>query len=77
MVKIMYESPINLIYGGLTTKITEDIDNAILTVIQKLDIDVDKEELIKALNYDRDQYRKGYMDELKKATENYLKGETE
>lgn len=73
----MYESPINLIYGGLTTKITEDVDNTILTVIQQLNIDVDKEELIKALNYDRDQYRKGYMDGLKKATENYLKEKTE
>lgn len=73
----MYESPINLIYGGLTTKITEDVDNAILTVIQQLNIDVDKEELIKALNYDRDQYRKGYMDGLKKATENYLKEKIE
>jgi len=73
----MYESPINLIYGGVTTKITKDVDNTILTVIQQLNIDVDKEELIKALNYDRDQYRKGYMDGLKKATENYLKGKTE
>lgn len=74
----MYESPINLIYGGLTTKINEDVDNAILvTIHQQLGIDVDKEELIKALNYDRDQYRKGYMDGLNKATENYLKGESE
>ena len=33
-----------------------------LTVIHNLGIDVDKEELVRALKYDREQYQKGYED---------------
>lgn len=54
----MYESPIEIIYGD----ITKQIDNDIYRVTQKYDIKVDKNELIQALAYDRDQYNKGYAD---------------
>lgn len=53
-----YESPIRMIVGEMKTK----MDNDTLTAIQRYGIDVDKEELIKALNYDRGQYEKGYAD---------------
>lgn len=48
-----YESPIKLIQS----EIEDGIYNKIRIVV-----DVDKEELIKALRYDRNQYEKGYSD---------------
>ena len=53
-----YESPINIIYGEINNK----LENEVLTVIHNLGIDVDKEELVRALKYDREQYQKGYED---------------
>lgn len=53
-----YESPINVMIGQIETQ----IENDVLTAIQRVGVDVDRDELIKALNYDRDQYRKGYND---------------
>lgn len=51
-----YESPIRMIVSEMETQMEKDT----LTAIQRYGIDVDKEELIKALNYDRRQYEKGY-----------------
>ena len=53
-----YQSPIEIIYGEVQTKLEGDV----LKVIQGYDITVDKNELLKALNYDRDQYHKGWSD---------------
>lgn len=38
------------------------VENEVYKAVQKYDIHVDKEELIKALKYDRGQYEKGYWD---------------
>ena len=57
-----YESPIRRIVGEMETKMEADT----MSVIQHYGIDVDKEELIKALAYDREQYDKGYQDGYKK-----------
>jgi hypothetical protein len=38
------------------------LEGDILRAIQDYGITVEKEELIKALQYDRDQYRKGFID---------------
>ena len=54
----MYESPINIIYGQMQTQIEGDIFRA----VQSYAVDVDKEELLRSLKYDRDQYNKGYAD---------------
>ena len=54
----MYESPIGVIYGEITTS----IENEIYKAVQDVGILVNKEELLKALQYDRDQYDKGYLD---------------
>ena len=54
----MYKSPIEIITESMQT----DLENQILSSVLKTDVSVDKEELIKALNYDRDQYQKGYAD---------------
>lgn len=56
--KPKYESPIEIIQKSVTTKIEDDICKA----IWEYGIVVDKEELIKALRYDREQYDKGYRD---------------
>ena len=54
----MYESPIAII----TTEYQSSIDDEVLRVTQKIGVDVNKDELIKALKYDRGQYEKGYAD---------------
>ena len=56
--KTMYNSPINIIYGQMKTQMEGDI----LRAVQQYDINVDKEELIRALRYERNQYEKGYDD---------------
>ena len=38
------------------------LDNEILKAVQNVGVNVDKEELLKALQYDRGQYQKGYDD---------------
>lgn len=55
-----YVSPIDVY---LTEMLTQ-YDNAIMKAVCNVGINVDKEELIKALKYDRDQYKKGYQDAL-------------
>ena len=59
----MYESPINQYLIDVQNQLTEQRENAIVqTVTETVGFDIDKEELIKALNYDRNQYKKGYSD---------------
>lgn len=53
-----YKSPIELIYGDIQIEVEDNVVKA----IQGCNIDIDKDELIKALNYDRNQYSKGYED---------------
>ena len=54
----MYESPIETIYENVQMQ----FEDAILKAVQKVGINVDRDELLKALQYDRDQYNKGYFD---------------
>ena len=54
----MYKSPIEIIYGQTKTQIENDIFRA----VQEYAINVDKDELIRALQYDRGQYKQGYAD---------------
>lgn len=56
----MYESPIQL-----TSNVRTEVDNEIFKAIVEHNVNVDKDELIKALRYDRDQYDKGYTDGVK------------
>ena len=58
----MYKNPINLIYKDYQTQMKVDVDKLILEATQEVGVAVDKDELIKALNYDRQQYEKGYAD---------------
>ena len=56
--KPRWESPITIFQKSVATKIEDDVCKAVF----EYGISVDKEELIKALRYDRDQYDKGYRD---------------
>lgn len=53
-----YQSPIEIMYND----ISEEFENNLFRVIQECNITVDRKELIKALQYDRNQYEKGFED---------------
>ena len=58
----MYQSPISICETAMNT-IIEQRENAIFAKVQDaFAVQVDKDELIRALQYDRDQYNKGYAD---------------
>lgn len=58
-----YESPITRIENQLLSEMRKDEeDQFVCEVRQAIGYNIDKSELIKALNYDRDQYDKGYQD---------------
>lgn len=58
----MYKDPIEKIYGELQTQMVQEDENMVMKAIRKVGVNVDKYELIKALQYDRNQYTKGYED---------------
>ena len=58
----MYKSPIEKIYGELQTQMVQEDEKLVMKAIREVGVDVDKDELIKALQYDRNQYTKGYED---------------
>ena len=69
----MWESPINVmeIQDSFVSEIKEKTEEMVFTEIKRIGIDVNKEELIKALQYDRGQYEKGYSDGYAKAIEEF------
>ena len=54
-----YESPVTVHYEDMLTHIRDSADGQIMAEI-KMYVDVDRDELIKAMNYDRNQYATGY-----------------
>ena len=68
----MYKSPIELYIEQAVKSIEEQRDNQICSYItEKFDVQVDREELIKALQYDRHQYEKGYKEGAKESLATY------
>lgn len=64
----MYENPITMYMSDINKEIQKQTEEESMIVInQTVGFDVDKEELIKALQYDREQYEKGFSD-----GENYM-----
>jgi hypothetical protein len=61
----MYKSPIEVFIDEMHTK----IDDGVYSAVQNYGITVDKDELLRALRYDRDQYEKGYADGKRAAFE--------
>lgn len=54
----MYESPITI----FSETLENHYENEIMTAVMKTGVHVDRDELIKAMSYDRQQYEKGYSD---------------
>lgn len=56
-----YESPIQAFIGQMRIEHERTLESETIKAVRAIDITVDKEELIKALQHDRDQYEKGYI----------------
>lgn len=54
----MYESPIEIFVKEMRMKQEEQV----LKAVQEIGVHIDKDELVKALKYDREQYEKGFAD---------------
>lgn len=68
----MYESPIEIFQHKIRTDISSHVDDAIYTAVVRTDIHVDRDELIKALSYDRGQYDKGFSDGLEEGKPKWI-----
>jgi hypothetical protein len=55
-----YESPITTYHTSVHAKFAEQMEGMILDHVVECGVTVDKDELVKALAYDRDQYNKGF-----------------
>lgn len=71
----MYEPPVTLSFKQkeVSCHCNEELDNIIVEYIHEVGIDVNKDELIKAMQYDRNQYDKGYQDGYEAAKLKYEK----
>lgn len=59
----MYESPITKLMSEISSQmIKEDEDHLMYEVRKAVGYEIDKDELLRALRYDREQYRRGYND---------------
>ena len=62
----MYESPITKMIDDITTEMIHQQEDAIMVQVkQSVGYDIDKYELVKALQNDRNQYEKGFNDCIK------------
>ena len=73
MEEAMYESPIKL----METEWSTQMDGNILKAVKNVGINVDKDELLRALKYDRGQYDKGYRDGVNKVCSRIMEMLTE
>lgn len=67
-----YMSPVNIIHKHMHDQINIQVEDNIMKAVMKCGIEVDKEELIKALQYDRQQYDKGFNDGCKANTQRWI-----
>lgn len=58
----MYDSPIDLYISDIQNQIVAQQDEQIYKAVVHFFPDVKRDELLKALRYDREQYDKGYAD---------------
>ena len=58
----MYKSPIDVMIADIQHQIAQQQDEEIYKAVVSVGINVDKDELIRALRYDRDRYEEGYRD---------------
>ena len=58
----MYKSPIELLVTNVTQSIESETEEMVFKAVQKCFPNVDRNEMFRALKYDRDQYEMGYAD---------------
>jgi hypothetical protein len=68
----MYRSPINVLISDIQHQIAEQQDEEVYKAVVSVGINVDRDELIRALAYDRHQYMKGYADGKADATPKWI-----
>ncbi len=64
----MYQSPIKII-EQIQHDLLQQKEDGIYRAVVKVGVDVDKEELIRALQYDRGQYEQGFRDGVASANQ--------
>lgn len=60
----MYKSPVEVLTTDIQYQIDKGLAEETFKAIVSVGINVDKEEMIRALQYDREQYEKGYADAM-------------
>ena len=68
-----YESPIELLISDIRHQIIEQQDEQIYQAVMEIIPNINREELLKALAYDRDQYDRGYEDGRRDALKELLR----
>ena len=70
-----WKSPIDLTMftEEFATKIQDDQTGCIIEACMKMGINIDKDELLRALQYDRGQYEKGFADGIKARDEEIVR----
>lgn len=58
----MYEAPIHLIFDDIKIQLDKNVEDCVYSAVQNVGVNVDREELVKALNNDRGQYQIGFHD---------------
>lgn len=62
-----YKSPIDVLINHETDAFAQFIEGAVMKSVIQADVHVDKDEMIRALKYDRQQYEIGYRNGLRAA----------
>ena len=73
----MYKSPIEVLVADIQHQIAKQQDEETYKAVVSVGINVDKEELIRALAYDRHQYMKGHIDGVAEATASHRDGKVQ
>lgn len=71
----MYKSPIEMLVADIQHQIAQQQDEEIYKAVVSVGINVDKDELIRALAYDRKQYSKGFVDGRSSALDSIVRCE--
>lgn len=69
----MYKSPIEITYDNNRQIVNKLDDEIYKAIIQEINIKIDKEELIKALEYDRKSYEEGFKNGYKEGVSDTTK----
>lgn len=67
----MYE-PIITLYEKASRELEQRKEDAVLAAIAEIGVQVNKDELIRALKFDRDQYNKGFADGVKEGSPTWI-----